>query len=235
MYGQTLIIHRPEWIFSFLATNKRKFMLKKYVVSIKANVRGLFWILKRYLKPPCVPVNDDGKTLLHLGCGPIDARGFVNVDLQPFPHVHHVSGAFPLDMFPSECADLVYASHILEHFSWTMTLDILKEWQRVLKPGGVLRLGVPDFPTIISIYLDTGDIGQIHGPLMGGQSYPHNFHYAVFDEERLRTMLIAAGFRHVRCWDPAAAPHHSFRDTTSNVWKIRGKDYAISLNLEAVK
>ena len=210
-------------------------MLKKYLSPMKAKLRGLIWILKRYVKPPRLPVNDDGKTLLHLGCGPIDARGFINVDLQPLPHVHHVSGAYPLDTFPSECADLVYASHILEHFSWVNTLDVLKEWRRVLKPGGVLRLGVPDLPTLLSIYKDTGDIGQIYGPLMGGQSDPYNFHYAVFDEISLKAMLITAGFRDVRGWNPDSAYRHSFRDTTSNIWKIGDKDYAISLNLEAVK
>lgn len=210
-------------------------MLRKMLGIVKANVKSLIWIVKRYVRPPLLPTNDDGKTLLHLGCGPINAQGFVNIDAQPLPHVHHVCDAYPLQMFPSNCADLVYASHILEHFSWLKTKDVLEEWRRVLKPGGILRLGVPDFPTLLRMYEDTGDITQIYGPLMGGQSDPYNFHYAVFDELTLKQILTDVGFRDVSIWHPDSASNHSFTDTTSNIWKIQGKDYAISLNLEAVK
>jgi len=207
----------------------------KFIDSIKRGLRTLAWVLKRNIRPPQLPVNDDRKTLLHLGCGPINAHGFINIDAQPLPHVHYVSDVFPLRMFPSDCADLIYASHILEHFPWVKTREVLKEWRRVLKPGGVLRLGVPDFEVLLDIYKDTNDLGEIRGPLMGGQSDQYNFHYAVFDERSLTQLLNNAGFDEIRSWDPTKAYGHSFQDTTSNIWDINGKSYAISLNLEAIK
>ncbi len=87
-------------------------------------------------------------------------------------------------MFPDEYADLIYASHVLEHISHNEVLKVLKEWYRVLKKGGILRLSVPDFDKLIDVYLtEEKDIRAIIGPLMGGQDNPYNFHKSVFNEK----------------------------------------------------
>ena len=202
---------------------------------LKTLLRRSFWSIKRLVKPVHLPTNTNGMTLLHLGCGRIDTPGFTNLDILPFPHVHYVHVAYPLEIFKSDSFDLVYASHILEHFSVPEMPRVLKEWRRILKPGGLLRLGVPNFPMLMRIYEDTGDIKEIIGPLMGGQTDPHNFHQSIYDERYLSGVLFAVGFQEVRSWDPAYVEQHDFEDTTSNVWRIGGRDYAISLNLEAVK
>ena len=49
-------------------------------------------------------------------------------------------------------ADLVRASHVLEHYSWRDTVAVMSEWARVLKPGGVLQIAVPNFDYIIAAY-----------------------------------------------------------------------------------
>lgn len=200
-----------------------------------ALLRRVSWIFIRLCKTVRQPEATDGRLLLHLGCGPINAPGYINVDVQPFPHVHYVHGVYPLEMFESNSVDMVYASHVLEHFAVKELPVVLREWLRVLKDGGVLRLGVPDFGALVSIYLDTGEIHNILGPLMGGQSDQHNFHYSVFDERYLSQLLQDAGFKKVRLWDPERVENHSFNDTTSNIWSFLGKDYPISLNIEAVK
>ena len=202
---------------------------------LKTALRSCCWRVRRIVNPPRLPANGDGRVLLHLGCGPVDAPGYTNVDIQPFPHVHYVHPVHPLEMFPSGSADLIYASHILEHYPFAEARAALKEWYRVLRPGGILRLGVPDFKTLLRIYEDSGDLREIAGPLMGGQGDPHNFHQSAFDERFLREMLLEAGFGEVRPWDPAAVANHNFQDTTTNIWRVGDKEYAISLNLEAVK
>lgn len=209
--------------------------VKRILSSIKWKILSSFWSVTRVFHSPVVPKNSDGKRLLHLGCGPIDAPGFVNVDANVYPHVHHVVDAYPLALFPSNEFDLVYASHILEHYKRDVVPHVLKEWFRILKPGGILRLGVPNFETIVDIYQHTKNIDSVSGPLFGGQDYQHNFHYVAFDMSSLAKLCRQAGFSSIRQWDPARVDNHDFDDTTSNIWKIQEKSFLISLNLEAVK
>lgn len=54
--------------------------------------------------------------------------------------------------------DYVYSSHVLEDFPETETLPILKEWSRVLRPGGRLVLLLPDQQRYLAYCLRTGQI-----------------------------------------------------------------------------
>lgn len=87
---------------------------RKYLRTVG---RLFWWRMLRMIRPRRLPCSPDGKLRIHLGCGPIDSPGFVNVHLIPLPHVHHLSSATPLEMFANNQADLIYASHMLEHLS----------------------------------------------------------------------------------------------------------------------
>jgi predicted SAM-dependent methyltransferase len=172
---------------------------------------------------------------LHLGCGDRYIPGFLHVDIRPLPHVDIVSGLDALPMFGDATADLVYASHVLEHFGRHQTHAILTEWHRVLKPGGVLRLAVPDFAQLVRVYQDRGDLSEILGPLVGRQDHPHNYHYNVFDRPSLTAQLEAAGYRDVREWDWRRTDHAHVDDFSQAYLPHMQKETGllISLNLEA--
>jgi SAM-dependent methyltransferase len=55
--------------------------------------------------------------------------------------------------FPDESFDVVYHSHVLEHLTKAAAADFLKECCRVLKPGGIIRVAVPDLEAIARNYL----------------------------------------------------------------------------------
>lgn len=214
---------------------------KRIPIHIKRRLNtlryGTFPLLKkrlaRALHPPSIPHNADGKVLIHLGCGDQDDMRFINVDAIPFPHVHFVHAVNRLGMFSSNYADMVYASHVLEHVSYKYLTEILREWCRVLKVGGTLRISVPDFERILDIYkAENGSIEKIEGPLLGGQNYAYNFHMSVFNKTYLSKLLREAGFTDIREWDPKTALYYSFSDWAS---KSLYNKYPISLNLEATK
>jgi predicted SAM-dependent methyltransferase len=174
---------------------------------------------------------------LHIGCGDIDAPGFLNIDARPAPHVHIVtSSLFRLSMVPDGVADMVYMCRVLEHVPLDKVVATLKEMHRVLRPDGILRLSVPDLDLMIDAYQATGRrVGAIERALMGGQNHAYNFHYGVFNAERLRDHLLASGFRQTHRWDARNCEHHDFDDWASRemVWKeLR---FPISLNIEGVK
>lgn len=183
------------------------------------------------------PSTPDGKRLLHIGCGDIDAPEFINLDARPMPHVHIVSkNIFRLRMIPDAALDMVYMSHVLEHVPRGHVLQTIKEMGRVLKKDGILRISVPDFDHVIRIYEVSGnEVGSIASALMGEQNYPFNFHYSIFNRSHLTNLLEKGGFHEITAWDPNQCVHHDFEDWASKFVYLGDQPFPISLNLEARK
>jgi hypothetical protein len=81
---------------------------------------------------------------LNFGCGTRFAPGWTNIDFHgDGVHVKRVNllAGFP---FPESSFDVVYSSHVLEHFTPEQGAFLIGESCRVLKPGGTLRTVVPD-------------------------------------------------------------------------------------------
>lgn len=133
---------------------------------------------------------------LKLNLGSRDTRipGFKNVDCDPHDGVDFVSPVEDMAVFDDGCADEIYASHILEHFSHRMTNRVLKEWARLLKKGGILYVSVPDFDRAAKLALEVGLNEWVNQFLMGDQGYETAFHYSLFNEHRLKELLLGAGF-----------------------------------------
>ena len=196
----------------------------------------LSFVKRRLIKPP-LPENSDGKVLVHIGCGKKNSPEFINIDAQPFAHVHIVTDDITsMSDFGDGTVDLVYMCHILEHIKRNDLKKVLLEMKRVLKDGGVLRISVPDFDKLIEVYNAAGkDIDAITRQLMGGQDHEYNIHYSVFNHRRLSELLKEVGYKKVVSWDPDNCQYHNFNDRASRKLKVNGREYMISLNLEAVK
>lgn len=168
---------------------------------------------------------------LHIGAGStILPPPFENLDIRPAPGIDHEQPAYPLT-FTDDKFDLVYASHVLEHFNRSECLAVLKEWVRVLKPDGILRLSVPSFENCIRIYQASGKLSNVIGPLMGGQTYEQNYHYNLFDLPTLTAYMQAAGLTAVHPWDYRRTIHSGYFDfSQATTYEI-----PISLNLEGRK
>lgn len=92
-------------------------------------------------------------TRLHLGCGNIRLDGFINIDIRQTSATDRVTDITNLAEFSDNSVDMIYSSHCLEHFSFRIVPDILREWNRVLKKGGELVVRVPDFDILVNAYL----------------------------------------------------------------------------------
>ena len=178
-----------------------------------------------------------GRIQLHLGCGDKFIPGFIHIDARKFPHVDHVAPVDDLSLFKDGSVSLIYASHLLEHFSRHETARVLKEWNRALKRGGILRLAVPDFEAITARYDKTGDLDEVLGLLYGGQTYKENFHYTTFDFKRLSRLLKEAGFRKVERYDWRKTVHKDYDDFSQAYLPHMDKEHGtlMSLNVEATK
>ena len=132
---------------------------------------------------------------LNLGCSNTRVPGFKNYDINPSKDVDFVGDIRDLSQFPDGSVAEILASNCLEHISHTQTLACLKEWRRVLAPGGKLWLSVPDFGTIIRLYKYNELCPYLINLIWGEQDSPHGYHYICFTWPNLRALLDEAGFK----------------------------------------
>lgn len=55
---------------------------------------------------------------------------------------------------PNESCDIVFCSHVFEHIPHTRLPIVLSEINRILRPGGILRLLTPDLEIVAKAYVD---------------------------------------------------------------------------------
>lgn len=182
------------------------------------------------LKDNTIIKND--KLYLHLGCGETIIPEFINLDIRENKNdeIDKLSLVYPLD-FSDNTFELVYSSHILEHFPRKQIRNVLQEWVRVLKPGGTLRISVPSLENLIQIYHQTNELEQIIGPLFGGQDYKYNYHYTVFDRKSIASYLESVNLEAIHTWDYKRTIHSKYWDYS----QADTKGIPISINIEGRK
>ncbi len=135
---------------------------------------------------------------LHIG-GTEPRPGWSIVNVQPGAHVDFVGDCTNLTQVPDGVAAEIYASHVYEHLGYGDELPrALKEAWRVLMPGGVLRLSVPDLQMLcwlfLSPLLDAHERFHVMRVLFGGQVDPYDFHKVGLTWEFMVQFLQIAGF-----------------------------------------
>lgn len=129
---------------------------------------------------------------LNIGAGNTEIPGFTPLDAKRGHDVRRLD-------YPDNSVEEIRASHILEHFGHQEVAKVLHEWVRVLRPGGRIRLAVPNFEWIARNYLD-GKNFNVQGYLMGGQVDSDDYHKCAFDEEMLREAMAQVGLVEIQPW-----------------------------------
>ncbi len=180
---------------------------------------------------------------LNLGCGnKAFGESFINVDNLDLPGVNVVADAGNLSAFEDNTVDFIYASHLLEHFPRTKTFGVLKEWYRVLKWGGMVRIAVPDFDAVFEWYNRTKDIENIQNWIYGNSTQTEKLnefrHHRIFNFSNLRAVLTEIGFKRISRYNPQKTNHSHYDDFSfARFPHMSTSPDAIwmSLNVEATK
>jgi len=174
---------------------------------------------------------------LHLGAGNVYIAGWTNVDL--FSNVQSDVYSSVLSLpFDRESFDLIYACHVLEHLNRHLILSALTHWRDLLKPGGTLRLSVPNFQRICEHYTRYKNIKEITGLLYGGQKFHLDCHNIAFDYETLVDYLRMVGFtEYPKIWDWKETEHSQYDDYSQAYLPHRDKENGMlmSLNVQVKK
>jgi predicted SAM-dependent methyltransferase len=138
---------------------------------------------------------------LHIACGDTYLNGWVNIDLaRPGRRLDlrwNLRRGLP---FTNSVATAVFSEHFFEHLDLNSALKMMIECRRVLVPGGILRIAVPNFERYIDSYIGNDSIISEKRPesptkLMAINEvvYFHG-HRSMYDAETLKLLLIEAGF-----------------------------------------
>ena len=205
-----------------------------------------------------------GLLKLNLGCGNHAPDGWVNVDFSLGARLAKVPGfgqlnsklkLFNLDWddiivihdltrpFPwsDDSVDIAYSSHTLEHMEREQGRAFLRECYRVLKPGGIIRIAVPDLSGIVREYTEGklradefvdklgvsyGEPGD--GPLKSRLAplirYPHR---CMYDEQSLLGTMREIGFK--------AGPRKPLDSDIEDIDKVEQRDLTGSVIIEGRK
>ena len=176
---------------------------------------------------------------LHLGCGTIHIENFINIDSVKLSTIDFRCNLKELNKyFPKGEIQEIYLCHILEHFSWRIVQDYLRNFYDLLQKGGIIRISVPDLRKIFEIInepLADEELKLMQGVLMGGQDHKHNVHYSLFWREYLEKELENIGFINIK--EYVSRPHiygTNIKDASSEAGFNFNKN-GISLNIQAEK
>lgn len=107
---------------------------------------------------------------LNVGCGHRYHPDWINMDVAPSD-----SKILPCDLsegipLPDNHCDVVYHAAVLEHLRTSDSIKFIKECNRVLIPGGILRVGVPDLEILCRLYLD-----RLESAVSGDNQSTHDY------------------------------------------------------------
>ena len=145
---------------------------------------------------------------LNWGCGPQPVPGWINSDLIEAPGIdirRDIRDGLPLE---SDYLQYIASIHALQDLPYLDVVPALRELRRVLEPGGVLRLALPDLERGIAAYLRNdpayfyipdGESETISGKLIIQMTW-YGSSRMMFTYDFTRELLLRAGFRDVvRC------------------------------------
>lgn len=125
---------------------------------------------------------------LDIGSGDARYLDYTTVDLYAPADIRADMGALPL---PDGSVEAIWASHVIEHCLPECVQSTLREWLRVLAPGGTALIMTPDLDAACRAWLERapGANSMIYGSVGPGQQ-----HYIGWGAVELRDELATAGF-----------------------------------------
>jgi len=187
-------------------------------MEYKSNVKGLFLFeLKSWLGRGFIdnkPKLKSNENYLNLGCGSNVIDGYINADFFyrfKFWKKDEQKKQWQLDLrYPLNCDndvfDGIFTEHTLEHLYPDDAANLLAELYRVLKPGSIIRITVPDIEKYVNFYnkkYDNIDMNEFKERYQTGCSAIRNttqnyFHFSAWDFNELKKYLENAGFKNVQ-------------------------------------
>lgn len=135
---------------------------------------------------------------VQFGAGSLGIDGYENYDVDV-----DISKPLPRDRFPDGSVDVIFSEMCVEHVTPQQAWSFLEECYRVLLPGGLIRIVIPDFvrcfmaqhPDWMRVNQSvTGNDGSVRGQ-MKSIIFSHG-HQGLWTAELMQAVMEAIGFKH---------------------------------------
>jgi len=131
--------------------------------------------------------------IINLGAGTMPKKeGVLNIDLREADNIDIVSDVRKLP-FDDNSIDGVTSQYLIEHFGRLEIDDLLKEWLRVIKPGGYLEIITVDLEGTMDNWR-TIPWENVMDAIYGAQTYELNFHKVGFTEQWFKDYFTGKGY-----------------------------------------
>lgn len=105
-----------------------------------------------------------------------------------------VTKPFP---FPSGTFEAAFSSHVMEHLYPEQARSCAAEVYRILAPGGVFRVVVPDLDRMIARYRPEQADAWVEAFFESRQTGAQHQHHWMYNEASMRALLTGVGFAEV--------------------------------------
>jgi predicted SAM-dependent methyltransferase len=129
---------------------------------------------------------------LDIGCGRTPIAGYIGVDVIPEVNPTIVAPMWNIPVADGEVTH-IYSSHALEHVEKRMVIPTLKEWNRLLRSGGLVELRVPDLEWCCRNWLEHMTNDWHMDTIYGNQEHEGEFHKTGFTHAIMLNYLTQAG------------------------------------------
>ncbi|MBI1388308.1 MAG: AMP-binding protein [bacterium] len=219
-------------LVEFISELEKTFQCRIELLEVSRNdFESISGIFERFIKPVSKNTKRGDTIKLIIG-GRQPVNGWKVMNATPAPHVDFVGGGVNLSGLPDESVSELYACYVLQRYDFNSELmRALKEWHRVLTPGGQVYISVPDMNKICYLYLnpslDGGGKFQLMRLLFGRHASPAEYYQTGFSIESLQMFLTQTGFINIRERRPFAL----LKDETA----LTVGGMQVSLNVSAEK
>lgn len=150
--------------------------------------------------------------MLNVGCGTDYKEGWINIDnnsddnIEKLDLSHDLRNPLP---YKDNTVDYIFNEHFFEHLTVEEGQGAMKEFMRVLIPGGVMRIAMPDLAQAVEAYCDTKwkdrefmkkfdlDFVQTRAELLN-MNFRWWGHQWLYDWEELERRLKQAGYTKIK-------------------------------------